>query len=179
MRRWSHADQRRQALAVLAATGQTLAPNSSAATECRRTRALSASRIRHRRAYGRGSCGSAVTKLAWTDGSSIFVDPDAEPGHQLASVAVQAALLGAGSLDQQVTAALAPPPERWLAAISPLRATAPCRCTKRCCPHRYDGLSIGTSRGARTLRRHRWRLRAAVMTLTTLRPSSGRSGLAT
>lgn len=36
---------------------------------------------------------------AWTDGAAVFVDPDAPPGEQVRMVAVQAALLAAGSLD--------------------------------------------------------------------------------
>lgn len=38
----------------------------------------------------------------WTDGATIFVSPDVPPGTQLQSVAVQAALLGAGSLDGDI-----------------------------------------------------------------------------
>ncbi len=55
---------------------------------------------------------------AWTDGSSIFVDPDAEPALQRESLAVQAALLGAGSLDREMTTAVARRPalsRRYLA----------------------------------------------------------------
>jgi nitric oxide reductase NorD protein len=43
---------------------------------------------------------------AFTDGTTLFVDAGATPAEQLASVAVQSALLGAGSLDPQVVARL-------------------------------------------------------------------------
>jgi nitric oxide reductase NorD protein len=38
----------------------------------------------------------------WTDGATVFVDAEADPAAQLRSVAVQASLLGAGSLDPEV-----------------------------------------------------------------------------
>jgi len=44
---------------------------------------------------------------AWTDGVTIFADVDASPGEQLRAVAVQAALLAAGSLDVEVVRGLA------------------------------------------------------------------------
>ena len=105
MGRWSHENQRRQALAIIAATGHTLASNSSAdgvATGLGRYRLL-ASAIAGRTVE---VASGAPHELPWTDGSSIFVDPDETPGNVLASVAVQAALLGAGSLGREVTAAL-------------------------------------------------------------------------
>ncbi|HEU4362605.1 MAG TPA: VWA domain-containing protein [Mycobacterium sp.] len=37
--------------------------------------------------------------MAWTDGKTVFVDPDAGPDSQLEQVAVQAVLLAAGSLE--------------------------------------------------------------------------------
>ena len=43
---------------------------------------------------------------AWTDGATVFVAGDAEPLEQLRSLAVQAALLGAGSLDAKILSAL-------------------------------------------------------------------------
>jgi hypothetical protein len=39
---------------------------------------------------------------AWTDGATIFLDPDLGPGERLCRLAAQAALLGAGSLDPSV-----------------------------------------------------------------------------
>lgn len=105
MRRWSHESQRRHALAIFAATGPTLAPNVSAegaATGLGRYRLL-ASAIAGRTVE---VTSGAPHELAWTDGSSIFVDPGARSGNVLVSVAVQAALLGAGSLDSKITAAL-------------------------------------------------------------------------
>ena len=47
--------------------------------------------------------------LAWTDGSSIFVDPDAAPVDRLRSVTVQASLLAAGSLDASLLGMLRRP----------------------------------------------------------------------
>ena len=44
--------------------------------------------------------------LAWTDGITIFVDPDSTLRDQLTSLAVQASLLGAGSLESDVIARL-------------------------------------------------------------------------
>src|SRR5262245_51459453 len=44
---------------------------------------------------------------AWTDGKAIFVDPDATPRRQLEALAVQAALLAAGSLAPDVVRRLA------------------------------------------------------------------------
>ncbi len=105
MSRWSYSDQRRQASAVLAATekprGLGLAADGNAD-------GLGRYRLLASAIAGRSVDVAAGTghQPAWTDGSSIFVDPEAGPGDQLASLAVQAALLGAGSLDQQVTAAL-------------------------------------------------------------------------
>ncbi len=40
---------------------------------------------------------------AWTDGATVFVDPRISATDQLASVAVQSALLGAGSLDPDIS----------------------------------------------------------------------------
>ncbi|WKG06671.1 nitric oxide reductase activation protein NorD [Mycolicibacterium sp. HK-90] len=42
----------------------------------------------------------------WTDGQTVFVDLGAPPGRQLESVAVQASLIAAGSLDPDVVSAL-------------------------------------------------------------------------
>jgi nitric oxide reductase NorD protein len=39
---------------------------------------------------------------AWTDGSTVFVDVETGPDHQLATVAAQSALIGAGSLDPEI-----------------------------------------------------------------------------
>jgi len=39
---------------------------------------------------------------AWTDGATVYVDPDAEPARQLEAVAVQASLLASGGLAPQV-----------------------------------------------------------------------------
>jgi hypothetical protein len=44
---------------------------------------------------------------AWTDGATIFVNPDAPIGTPLGSVVIQAALLGAGSLEGEVLERLA------------------------------------------------------------------------
>jgi nitric oxide reductase NorD protein len=43
---------------------------------------------------------------AWTDGTTIFVDAAAAPTEQLASLAVQSALLGSGSLDGEIVTSL-------------------------------------------------------------------------
>lgn len=54
----------------------------------------------------------------WTDGATIFIDAGAERSRQLASLAVQSSLLGAGSLDPAILAALARRPvtvRRYLA----------------------------------------------------------------
>jgi Mg-chelatase subunit ChlD len=44
---------------------------------------------------------------SWTDGTIIFADVDASPRDQLVSIVVQAALLGAGSLDPEIVPGLA------------------------------------------------------------------------
>jgi hypothetical protein len=57
-------------------------------------------------------------ELPWTDGATIFVDAEADPAEQVRSVAVQASLLGGGSLDADVIKALARRPalaRRYLA----------------------------------------------------------------
>ena len=54
----------------------------------------------------------------WTDGVTVFADVDASPRDQLRCVAVQAALLAAGSLDPEVARGLARRPalvRRYLA----------------------------------------------------------------
>ncbi len=43
---------------------------------------------------------------AWTDGSTVFVDVDVSPPERLRSLVVQASLLGAGSLNDEVLSAL-------------------------------------------------------------------------
>ncbi len=104
MRRSSYADQGRPASVLLAAAEQDRAASLSAesGTGLWRYRLL-ASAI-----AGRTVEVAAGTphEAAWTDGSSIFLDPDTPIDQRLTSVAVQAALLGAGSLDQQVTTTL-------------------------------------------------------------------------
>ena len=92
-------------MALLAATDQALGPDPSAD-------AVGAGLGRYR-LLASAIAGRTVEvasgtphEAAWTDGSSIFVDPEAQAGHLLASVVVQAALLGAGSLDRQMIAAL-------------------------------------------------------------------------
>ena len=117
MPRWSHPDRRRRAMSVLAETG--------GAPEQDRTADGNAHRPGRYRLLASAIAGRSVDvaagtphQLAWSDGSSIFVDPDDAPSRQLASLVVQAALLGAGSLDEQVTAALARRPtlcRRYLA----------------------------------------------------------------
>src|SRR5437868_2315992 len=55
---------------------------------------------------------------AWTNGVTIFIDAGADPSRQLVMLAVQCSLLGAGSLDATVLAALARRPalaRRYLA----------------------------------------------------------------
>ncbi len=55
---------------------------------------------------------------SWTDGTIVFIDPDAEARAQIRSLAVQASLLSAGSLDAEYVAALARRPaltQRYLA----------------------------------------------------------------
>ena len=59
--------------------------------------------------------------LAWTDGATIFVDSDAAEAEQIRSIAVQACLLGAGSLDADVLDLLGSRPvtvRRYLAVES-------------------------------------------------------------
>ena len=43
---------------------------------------------------------------AWTDGSVVFIDPLDPPNRQIATLAVQASLMAAGSLDEEVLGAL-------------------------------------------------------------------------
>lgn len=43
---------------------------------------------------------------AWTDGMTIFVDPAASGGHQIASIVIQASLISAGSLTPQIVSKL-------------------------------------------------------------------------
>ena len=50
---------------------------------------------------------SPMPERAWTDGATIHLDESLEPGDRLAAVAVQAALLAAGSLGPEVTVELA------------------------------------------------------------------------
>ena len=104
MRRSSNADRGRPALVLLAAAeqdrGASLAAESG--TGLWRYRLLASAIAGRTVEVAAGSPHEAV----WTDGSSIFVDPDIPADQRLTSVAVQAALLGAGSLDQQVTTAL-------------------------------------------------------------------------
>lgn len=63
---------------------------------------------------------------AWTDGATVFIDPGAEPGEQIAAVTVQAALLAAGSLDADVVRQLRRRPElgRRFLAVEGHRALA-------------------------------------------------------
>jgi nitric oxide reductase NorD protein len=66
---------------------------------------------------------------AWTDGATVFVDATARPPDRVAMAAVQAALVGAGSLDRDVVARLARRPalaRRYL-AVEGLRALAAAR----------------------------------------------------
>src|SRR6516162_8643953 len=54
----------------------------------------------------------------WTDGVTVFADVDASPRDQLRAIAVQAALLGAQSLDREIMQKLARRPamgRRYLA----------------------------------------------------------------
>jgi hypothetical protein len=70
---------------------------------------------------------------AWTDGVTIFIDGEANPGIQLRSLTVQAALLGADSLNREVVARLGRRPSvcrRYLAveahrALASLEAVVP------------------------------------------------------
>ena len=104
MRR-SCSDQRQQGLALLAATDQALGPDPSVDAV-----GVGPGRYRLLASAIAGRTVEVVSgtphEAAWTDGSSIFVDPEAQAGHLLATVVVQAALLGAGSLDRQMIAAL-------------------------------------------------------------------------
>lgn len=50
---------------------------------------------------------TAANEAAWTDGTTIFVDPSLGRGERLCRVAVQASLLGAGSLEPAVVDRLA------------------------------------------------------------------------
>lgn len=59
-----------------------------------------------------------IGESTWTDGSTVFVNPQAAYGDRLVSVVVQAALLGAGSFDATVMASLSKRPaltRRYLA----------------------------------------------------------------
>ncbi len=113
MRRSSHADQGRPALVLLAAAEQ------------HRAASLSGTGLWGYRLLASAIAGRTVEvaagiphEAAWTDGSSIFLDPDLPVDQRLTSVVVQAALLGAGSLDLQVTTALVRRPKlgrRYLA----------------------------------------------------------------
>jgi len=61
---------------------------------------------------------AATGEVAWTDGSTVFVDADAHPRDQVRSLVVQASLLGAGSLEFEIVRALARRPalaRRYLA----------------------------------------------------------------
>ncbi len=49
---------------------------------------------------------AGVGERAWTDGVTIFIDSDADPSHQVATLAVQSSLIGADSLNSAVLAAL-------------------------------------------------------------------------
>lgn len=54
----------------------------------------------------------------WTDGATVFVDPDAPPSEQVVTVAAQASLVAAGSLDADIARRLARRPtlsRRYLA----------------------------------------------------------------
>ncbi|EUA19900.1 hypothetical protein I545_1846 [Mycobacterium kansasii 662] len=59
---------------------------------------------------------------AWTDGRTIFVDADLPGRDQLQSLAVQASLLAAGSLEPDVIRALTRRP-RWPGGISRWKGT--------------------------------------------------------
>src|SRR3954464_15083143 len=47
-----------------------------------------------------------VASAAWTDGSTVYVDETSTPSDQVVGVVVQACLLGGGSLNRDVVAAL-------------------------------------------------------------------------
>jgi nitric oxide reductase NorD protein len=49
---------------------------------------------------------AASGERAWTDGVTIYIDPGADVSHQVATLAVQSALIGSGSLDSAVMSAL-------------------------------------------------------------------------
>ena len=78
---------------------------------------------------------AAPNEPAWTDGASIFVDPALGPAQRLCRLVVQAALLGAGSLDPPAPDRLARSTkvtQRYL-ALEGHRALA---AWSRCCPLR-------------------------------------------
>ncbi len=100
---------------------------------------------------------------AWTDGATVFVDAEASRVEQLRRVAVQASLLGAGSLDAEVIRTLGRRPalvprylavegHRALAAQEPILPAAVRRLTDRALAARTDSpaasLSIAASRQA-------------------------------
>jgi Mg-chelatase subunit ChlD len=65
--------------------------------------------LEHLRLYASALAGSAVDvvgaepgALAWTDGTTVFVDPSIDASEQVRMVSVQAALLGAGSLSAPI-----------------------------------------------------------------------------
>ncbi len=53
-----------------------------------------------------GVASVGVDEPAWTDGATVFIDAGGSPRSQVASLTVQASLLGAGSLDAAVLAPL-------------------------------------------------------------------------
>jgi len=99
----------------------------------------------------------------WTDGVTVFANEDASPRDQLRCVAVQAALLAAGSLDPDVARGLVRRPglarrylavegHRALAAYEPLLPTAVCSLIDRAAAARSESpaasLAIATGREA-------------------------------
>ena len=57
---------------------------------------------------------AAPGEPSWTDGSTVFVATHAAPGERVRSIVVQAALLGAGSIDADVLGGLARRPALML-----------------------------------------------------------------
>jgi hypothetical protein len=118
---------------------------------------------------------AGARERTWTDGTTVFVESRATPGEQVRMVAVQASLVGAGSLEPGIVRQLGRG-RASRAATSRWRATGPWRRTRssrQWCARSSTSSSPGASAG----RRIRWGL-PALGGRSTTRPralvSSGR-----
>lgn len=100
----------------------------------------------------------------WTDGVTVFADVDASPRDQLRSVAVQAALLAAGSLEPEIVRGLVRRPalarrylavegQRALAGLEPLLPTVACSLIDRAVAARSESpaASLAIAMGRETI----------------------------